>query len=106
MTISDELAPKKKERTEMIFDMKYAVSYGISFLDNTIERLDVLVDKGGASMITKNHIYKDIYVKLLNRGVKIRFVTEITKDNIQYCRELSNIVSELKHLGGLKGQYL
>ena len=54
-------------------------------------------------MITKFHIYKDIYVKLLNQGAKIRFITEITKDNIQYCIELSNIVSELKHLGGLKG---
>ena len=103
MTISDEIAPKKEERTEMIFDIKFAVSYGIRFLHNTIEKLDVLVDEGGASMITKFHLYKDIYVKLLNQGAKIRFITEITKDNIQYCIELSNIVSELRHLGGLKG---
>ena len=53
-------------------------------------------------MITKYHLYKDIYVKLLNQGAKIRFITEITKDNIQYCIELSNIVSELRHLDGLK----
>jgi two-component system, OmpR family, sensor histidine kinase VicK len=103
LTISDEIAPKKEERTEMIFDIKFAVSYGIRFLHNTIEKLDVLVDEGGASMITKFHLYKDIYVKLLNQGAKIRFITEITKDNIQYCIELSNIVSEFRHLGGLKG---
>jgi two-component system, OmpR family, sensor histidine kinase VicK len=103
LTISDEIPPKEKERTEMIFDMKYAVSYGISFLNNTKERMDVLIDESGPSLIIKYDAYKDKYVKLLNRGAKIRFITEITKDNIQYCKELSNIVSELRHLDGLKG---
>jgi signal transduction histidine kinase len=51
----------------------------------------------------KSDIYKNNYVKARNRGAKIRFITEVTKDNIEYCKQLSEIVSELRHLDGVKG---
>ena len=83
--------------------MDTAVSYGISFLENVSERMDICVDKNGPSIIIKSEIYKSNYVKARNRGAKIRFITEITKDNIQYCKKLGEIVSELRHLDGVKG---
>src|SRR5680860_529792 len=83
--------------------MDTAVNYGIRFLENVRERMDICVDKNGPSLIMKSNIYKSNYVKAKNRGAKIRFITEITKDNIQYCKELSEIVSELRHLDGVKG---
>jgi two-component system, OmpR family, sensor histidine kinase VicK len=54
-------------------------------------------------MIIKYDIYKDNYIKARRRGAKIRFVTEITKHNIQYCKELRTIVDEFRHLDNLKG---
>jgi signal transduction histidine kinase len=40
------------------------------------------------------------------RGVKIRFVTEITDDNITHCKKLiKSSVSELRHLDGIKGNF-
>jgi len=39
-----------------------------------------------------------------SRGVKPRFITEITKDNILYCKEAMKIV-ELRHLDGVKGNF-
>ena len=83
--------------------MDTAVSYGIRFLENVSERLDICVDKNGPSLIVKSDIYKSNYIKARNRGAKIRFITEITKDNIQYCKKLGEIVSELRHLDGVKG---
>ena len=103
MAISDEIAPKKKEGTEIIYDMDVAISYGVDFLQNSRKRMDVLIDESGPSLIIKYNVYKDNYIKARSRGVKIRFVTEITKENVSYCKELGNIVDELKHLGGLKG---
>ena len=66
--------------------MDIAVSYGIRFLENVSERMDICVDKNGPSIIIKSEIYKSFYIKAKNRGAKIRFITEITKDNIQYCK--------------------
>ena len=41
-----------------------------------------------------------------DRGVKIRFVTEITDDNITHCKELiKSSVSELRHFDGVKGNF-
>lgn len=83
--------------------MDTAVSYGIRFLENVRERMDICVDNNGPFVIMKSDIYRSNYVKARNRGAKIRFITEVTKDNIEYCKQLSKIVSELRHLDGARG---
>jgi two-component system sensor histidine kinase VicK len=40
------------------------------------------------------------------RGVKLRYITEITVENLSYCKELLDIVSELKHLDGVKNNFM
>ncbi|WP_458744361.1 ATP-binding protein [Candidatus Nitrosocosmicus sp. T] len=102
MTISGQTTLRNR-KTDLIYDMDTAVSYGIRFLENVRERMDICVDKNGPSVIMKSDIYKNNYVKARNRGAKIRFITEVTKDNIEYCKQLSEIVSELRHLDGVKG---
>jgi hypothetical protein len=32
----------------------------------------------------------------MNRGVRIRLISEITRENIQYCKELMKIFTELR----------
>ena len=38
------------------------------------------------------------------RNVQSRYITDITKDNIEYCKELMQI-SELRHLNEIKGNF-
>ncbi len=38
------------------------------------------------------------------RGAKSRYIVEITKDNIPYCKELMKI-DDLRHLNGIKGNF-
>ncbi len=102
LNISEQTTLRNR-KTDLIYDMDTAVSYGIRFLENVSERMDICVDKNGPSIIIKSDIYKSNYIKAKNRGTKIRFITEITKDNIQYCKKLGEIVSELRHLDGVKG---
>jgi two-component system sensor histidine kinase VicK len=40
-----------------------------------------------------------------SRGIKLRYITEITRDNISYCIEMIKIVDELHHLDGIKGNF-
>ncbi len=47
---------------------------------------------------------KEGYVAAKKRGVKIRYITEITKDNMAYCMEIMNF-AELRHLDGVKGNF-
>ena len=73
-------------------------------MQNARERMDLFGEKNGPSIIIEfPDIYKNNYIAAKMRGVKIRLITEITKDNIHYCKELINIVSELRNLDGMTG---
>ncbi len=41
------------------------------------------------------------YKKALERGIKVRAILEVTKDNIFYVREGSQYFSEVRHLDGI-----
>ena len=49
---------------------------------------------------------KDAIINARNRGVRIRYLTEITAENTSYCKELLSIVSELRHLEGIKANFM
>lgn len=49
---------------------------------------------------------KDAIINARNRGVRIRYLTEITAQNISYCKEMLSIVSELRHLEGIKANFM
>lgn len=66
--------------------------------------VDGCVDLNGPSIfVIPNHPVTKAYVDMKNRGVRIRFISEITKENIQYCKELMKVVTELRHLDEVKG---
>lgn len=44
------------------------------------------------------------YVAAKERGVTIRYVTEITAENLSHCKELMQFV-ELRHLDGVRGSF-
>jgi hypothetical protein len=44
------------------------------------------------------------YADAKKRGVKIRYVTEITTSNLQHCKELMQF-AELRHLAGVRGSF-
>lgn len=65
--------------------------------------MDITLDIRTLSAMVENPAYYDGYKEVLARGGKIRCITEVTPKNTQSIKELSNLVSELRHLDGLKG---
>ncbi|HJT48849.1 MAG TPA: hypothetical protein VJ729_11765 [Nitrososphaeraceae archaeon] len=51
-------------------------------------------------------VIKNAFIDAKNRGVRLRYLTEITKDNISYCKELTPLVDELRHIDGIKGSFM
>jgi signal transduction histidine kinase len=47
---------------------------------------------------------KKSYRELKRKNAKVKWITEITKDNLTYCLEL-NQYAELRHLDGIKGNF-
>jgi two-component system, OmpR family, sensor histidine kinase VicK len=93
----------KDGRTHILYGVENALSYGNRFMKKAKLKMDITFDRHAPSIVIKIPVYYEGYEDILRRGGKIRCITEITKDNIQYCNQLLNIVSELRHLDGLKG---
>jgi two-component system sensor histidine kinase VicK len=72
-------------------------------MSNVKERMDICFDHRAPSIVVGVGEYRNGYLDIRKRGGKIRAFTEITKDNIQYCKELIKLVDELRHLDGVKG---
>jgi len=79
------------------------VGRGIYFMENVKERMDIYFDKSAPSIVVEIREYRDGYLNIRNRGGKIRAFTEITPENIGYCKDLINLVDELRHLDGVRG---
>lgn len=92
-----------KRRTQLLYGSDEAVAKGAEFMKNVESRMDITFDHRAPSIVIKIPTYYNGYRDILKRGGKIRCITEITKENIAYCRDLLSIVSELRHLEGLKG---
>ncbi len=65
--------------------------------------MDVVLDNSGPFRVIQLPAYRSGYQDILVKGGKIRCVTEVSPENIQYCKELLSVVSELRHLDGIKG---
>jgi len=74
-------------------------------ISKTKKRMDICGDEVSPSVAIGVNAFKQALNDAKDRGVKIRYVVEITKDNISHCRELMKIVSDLRHLNGAKGNF-
>jgi len=55
------------------------------------------------STLPESEAINNTLSNLKNQGVRLRQITEITKDNVSYCKILMKI-AELRHLDGVKGK--
>ena len=89
--------------SEILYGAENAVGRGVQFMQNVKKKMDIFFDHKAPSIVIDIEEYKNGYIDIRRRGAKIRAFTEITKENISYCKELMKIVDELRHLDGVKG---
>ena len=88
---------------KIIYGVEEAVGKGIEFMNNVKKKMDLCYDKNAPSIVLDVKEYKNGYIAIRKRGGKIRVITEITKDNVEVCKELLNIVDEIRHLDNVQG---
>jgi signal transduction histidine kinase len=93
---------QEEEETQAIYGVENTASVSLNFLAQAKKNHDSCGDFMLPSEIITNEPIRNAYFDLLKRGIKPRLITEITENNIAYCKELMNIVSELRHLEGVR----
>jgi two-component system, OmpR family, sensor histidine kinase VicK len=93
------------ERTEIFRDSKTATEAILRFVSKATTEINACLDAKGPSVMLEVKPIKKARLDAKRRGVKFRYITEITKDNIDYCKGLLEFVDELRHLNGIKGNF-
>jgi signal transduction histidine kinase len=62
------------------------------------------IDASGPAVVMSIESMKKRLIVAHTRGVKIRFVTEITKDNLPYCKQMMQL-GEMRHLDEVQGNF-
>jgi len=78
----------------------------LEFFANSNKCIDTCMNYTRPSLAVLLEPIKKAFLDAKSRGVRLRYLTEITSDNIAAAKELMNIVDELRHLDGIKGNFM
>jgi two-component system, OmpR family, sensor histidine kinase VicK len=93
------------ERTKVFRGSKKATEAIIRFVSKATKEINACLDSTGPSVMIEVASIKKARIDAKRRGVRLRYITEITNDNIHHCKELLGFVDELRHLNGIKGNF-
>ena len=91
--------------TKVLYGVETVVNTIIEFLNRTNDAVYACVDQTRPILTLETSGLKNAFLYAKKRGVKLHYVTEITKDNLSYCKQLMDMVDELRHLEGIKGNF-
>lgn len=94
-----------REGTEVFYGVDTVMNTILQFLYQSRGKIDACVDYTRPSLAIDIAVLKRAFLDARKRGVKFRYATEITKDNITYCKQMMTMVDELRHLDGIRGNF-
>jgi two-component system sensor histidine kinase VicK len=92
------------ERTKVVYGEEQIINTILSWQSNAQKHWNLCVDSTIPNFSMSEKIRKG-YSDANQRGVKIRYLTEITKDNIELCKEIMKY-AEVRHLTGVIGNFV
>jgi len=91
--------------TEVRYGMDNVITTVLEFAANATDRIDACVDHTRPSLAIEIESLRKAFLQAKKKGAKLRYITEINKNNIRYCKKLVNIVDEVRHLAGINGNF-
>src|SRR5215207_6620750 len=92
----------RHERTEILIGPEVTTNQAWEFFSYVYKKLDVCASSAATPIAMT--IFRDAYKSMKSRGIKIRWVTDITKDNLTHCKDLMQY-AEVRHISSLNGNF-
>jgi two-component system, OmpR family, sensor histidine kinase VicK len=93
--------PDADEKTEVLYNREDMFRLALDDFSNVKETAYICGDHNGPSMFVPIEPIWLLFKKLAKRGVRVRFLTEITSENISYCKDIMEY-ADLRHLDDIK----
>jgi len=102
---SEEFLEGNKEMVKIIEGVQNLIPLHISCASLTQKGMDIITDSNGPRMFCNTPEAMKTYAETLGRGVTIRIITEITRDNLSFVKEGMHYVSDLRHMDGISHSF-
>lgn len=100
-----EPSPYKIPASYLIHGFLNNRSTVINLFQNAKTKICMCIDSVTPIVIEDLDWLKDAHNAAKKRGISMHCVTDITKENLSACRNLMSAVTELRHIGGLAGNF-
>jgi two-component system, OmpR family, sensor histidine kinase VicK len=94
------------ETTELIHGIDNVINTEVQFFSSATKRIDTCMNYTRPELAIVLEPIRKAFLDAKGRNVGLRYITEVTKDNVSYCEELMTLVDELRHLEGIKGNFM
>jgi two-component system sensor histidine kinase VicK len=97
---------KLNPKTRFIFGKRNIIDTEIGIFNRASKSIDTCMTYTRPSLAVSLRAIKDAFLAAKRKGVRLRYITEINHHNIEDCKVLLNIVHELRHLDGVKTNFM
>jgi sugar-specific transcriptional regulator TrmB len=102
MSVKDLLT--RPETTHVLVGNEKVIEFSVEGLAMVKRTIDLCGEYTMPAVIVSSELWSS-YKALYEKGVKIRWITDIRSENISYCKEIMNI-ADVRHLDNLKGGFV
>src|SRR5829696_1485134 len=99
---ADQEGTKNHEQIEMLIGAEVTTKRMSELFSNVSRKFDSCANSTAPSIAMT--IFRDAYKSMKSRGIKIRWVTDITKDNLTHCKDLMQY-AEVRHISCLNENF-
>ena len=92
----------KHQKTEMLIGSEAITKRTWEFFSNVSNKFDVCANSAAPSIAMT--IFRGAYENLKSKGIKIRWVTDIAKENLTHCKNLTQY-ADVRHISSLNGSF-
>ncbi|TLX66515.1 MAG: hypothetical protein E6L02_05220 [Thaumarchaeota archaeon] len=85
-------------------DIENPEEVSVQVIAKVKERLDCCYDKNGSAAQIGSEPLWNAIAQLKYKGTKLRLITEITKENIAYCKTMMRYF-DVRHMDDVKGNF-
>ena len=86
-----------REVTQVWEGVENTIGKSLDVLYKLQKSCDSCLDRNAPSVILTSEPIKQAYFDLKRRGIKVRIITEVTRENIEFCKEMIKL-AEVRHL--------
>jgi hypothetical protein len=97
---------RTSQRIEVINDHGHMIDAIVRFIKNSNSELDACLSNYTLILTTDMEVIQAPKRAARQRGVRLKYITEITQENLPFVKRQLDMVDELRHLEGIRGNFI